>query len=129
MYRGMDMEAFYCAMCPEEKMEHLLIPSLGVAFITVNEYHDLEPWEISRPGPEIVLLDTSDYMNSVILEGKESLITTLRTEYDILLNQAVKCLEKAREAHMRVEEMYIPNMRFFEISRLGEEVAAELKKL
>ena len=68
-------------------------------------------------------------MNSVILEGKESLITTLRTEYDILLNQAVKCLEKAREAHMRVEEMYIPNMRFFEISRLGEEVAAELKKL
>ena len=110
-------------------MEHLLIPSLGVAFITVNEYHDLEPWEISRPGPEIVLLDTSDYMNSVILEGKESLITTLRTEYDILLNQAVKCLEKAREAHMRVEEMYIPNMRFFEISRLGEEVAAELKKL
>lgn len=129
MYRGMDMEAFYCAMCPEEKMEHLLIPSLGVAFITVNEYHDLEPWEISRPGPEIVLLDTSDYMNSVILEGKESLITTLRTEYDILLNQAVRCLEKAREAHMRVEEMYIPNMRFFEISRLGEEVAAELKKL
>ena len=30
---------------------------------------------------------------------------------------------------MRVEEMYIPNMRFFEISRLGEAVAAELKKL
>ena len=129
LYRGMDVEAYYCSMCPEEKIEHLLIPSMGLAFITVNEYHDLEPWEIAQPGPEIVLLDTSDYMNCVLLEGKEPLITALKTEYDMLLRQAVKCLGKAREAHDRVEEMYIPNMHFAEISELREQVMQEIRTL
>lgn len=129
VYRGMDIETYYCAMCPEEKIEHLLIPSLGLAFISANEYHDLEPWEISRQGPEIVLLDTSDYMNSVILEEKETLISTLRTEYDILLKQAVKCLGKASDIHQKIEEMYIPNMRFAEINTMSDQLTEKLKAL
>ena len=129
VYRGLDVETFYCAMCPDEKIEHLLIPSLGIAFVTVNEYHDLEPWEISQAGPELILLDISDYMNSVVLEGREALLTTLKTEYDILLHHAVKCLQKAKEAHLRVEEMYIPNMNFSRISTLRDEILEELKAL
>lgn len=142
IYRGLDVETYYCAMCPEEKIEHLIIPALGLAFITVNEYHDMEPWEIGgvdllalddrtslekEDQPEIILLDTSDYMNHVTLAQCSELIDSLRSEYDILLEKTVKCLEKAKRIHMKVEEMYIPNMNFTQISRLGEAVIEELK--
>jgi len=127
--RGLDVEMYYCSMCPDEKIEHLVIPALQTAFVTVNEYHDIEPWEITPPCGELVLLDLSDYMNSVILEGRETLLDTLKTEYEILINQAVKCLQKAKEAHLHVEELYIPNMNFTEISRLQKETLEELKGL
>ncbi len=129
-YRGLDTENYYCSMFPDEKMEHLIIPSVGTAFVTVNEYHDLEPWELMREnGPEIVLLDTCDYMDSWKLEENEMLLNTLRTEFDILLHQAVKCLGKAKMIHMRVEELYVPNMNFDEIQQLGDRLIDELKGL
>ena len=129
IYRGLDIEAFYCAMSPDEKMEHLLIPSIGAAFITANAYHDLEPWEICPEGPEIVLLDAEDYMDPVKLEENRSLILSLQTEYDILLQRAVKCLAKAKEIHAAVEEMYVPNMNFGEIEKLRQKTCEQLRAL
>lgn len=129
IYRGLDVEAFYCAMCPDDKIEHLIIPELSVAFVTVNRYHDLEPWEIAMEGPELVLIDISDFMDRRKLEEREPLIHALQTEYDILLGRAVKCLKKARDIHTSVENFYVPHMNFNEIEKLREQVTEELKKL
>jgi len=79
--------------------------------------------------PEIILLDACDYMDRCRLEENEVLLTALRMEYDILINQAVKCLEKAHKIHQRVEELYIPNMNFDKIQQLGDQLIEELKGL
>lgn len=129
IYRGLDVETYYCAMCPDEKIEHLIIPAIGTAFITVNEYHDLEPWEITQEGPDMVLIDVSDFMDPVKIQEYKTLLQALHTEYDILLRRAVKCLEKAKDIHQSVENLYVPNMNFVEISRLREQVMEELKEL
>ncbi len=127
--RGLDVEAYYCAMSPDEKIEHLLIPAVGAAFITANPYHDLEPWEICREGSELILMDAEDYMDPVKLEESRSLIESLKSEYDALLNRAVKCLEKAREVHSEMEEMYVPNMNFAEVEKLRQKICEELNVL
>ena len=127
--RGLDIEAYYCAMSPDEKIEHLLIPAVGTAFITVNPYHDLEPWEICTEGPEIVLMDAEDYMDSMKLEECRSLIESLQKEYDVLLHRAVECLEKAKDVHSEIEEMYVPNMNFAEIEKLRQKICEELQEL
>lgn len=130
IYRGLDLECYYCAMDPEEKIEHILVPELKLAFVTVNEYHDMEPWEIVREdggGQEIVLIDINDFMNPAVMNREEDLLKELHTEYDILLGKTVQCLSKAKAHHMQVEEMYIPNMNFTRISKLAEEVIEELK--
>ncbi len=70
IYRGLDVETFYCPLCPDEKIDHLLIPGIKTVFWTVNAYHDLEPWKIIEDDGkdrEIILLDVSDYMNSLIM--------------------------------------------------------------
>lgn len=119
IYRGLDVECFYCPMCPEEKIEHLIIPDLKTAFITTNEYHDIEPWEISdlwENDREIILIDMNDYMNSCKIEKNSDLLTSLKEEFDILLNRGFSNLSKAKENHLKVENMYIPNMNFTEVS-------------
>ena len=132
IYRGLDIETYYCAMCPEEKIEHIVIPQLKLAFVTVNEYHDLEPWEISGEDGEdqdIILIDMNDFMDSMIIEKNRELAEALRTEFDILLNKTVKCLGKAKNTHLMVEDMYIPNMNFTQIGNLAETVLEELKNM
>lgn len=129
IYRGIDVEAYYCSMCPEEKTEHILIPQLKTAFITVNSYHDIEPWEISscdEEEKEIILVDMNDYMNVLELKKNENLIETLEEEYEILINKGIKNLALAFKTHLKVEELYIPNMNFVKITALRERLQEEL---
>ena len=129
IYRGLDVECYYCPMCPEQKIEHIIIPSLKIAFVTMNEYHDIEPWEISdlwENDQEIILVDMNDYMNSIDIEKNIELISSLREEFDILLNKTFNNLNKAKKTHMLVEDMYIPNMNFTEVGKLVENTIAEI---
>lgn len=129
IYRGFDTEAYYCSLGPDEKIDHLLIPQLKLAFVTVNEYHDIEPWEICDEDgrvQEITLLDISDYMDCVEIAQNGELLECLQDELNALLNRAVECLKKAKELHLQVESMYVPNMNFTGINRLLEETILEL---
>ena len=136
VYRGFDTEVFYCPMGPDEKIDHIIVPQLSLAFITVNEYHDLEPWELfdeeedsEEREKELTLIDISDYMKQHVLEENTLPMAELKEEYEILLGRAIKALECARKAHMKVESMYIPNMNFTRISALSDEVFEELSKI
>ena len=131
VYRGFDIETYYCSMSPDEKIEHIVIPELKTAFISVNRYHDIEPWEIvnveGKP-QEISFIDINDYMDAMVLQNNEELIENLNDEYDILLNKTVRYLAKAKQAHMTVENMYIPNMNFTQSGALAEELIKEVEK-
>ena len=129
IYRGLDVEVYYCPMCPEEKIEHIVIPELKTAFVTMNRYHDIQPWEIPAPdesGQEIILIDMEDYMNILNIGKNSELIQSLNEEYDILLNKSVKHLSLARDTHLMVEKMYIPNMNFTQLSDMRDKLQAEL---
>lgn len=132
IYRGLDVETFYCPMAPEEKIEHIIIPKLNTAFITLNDYHDIEPWEISdlwEKDREIILIDMNDYMNNITLAQNAELLHSLKEEYDILLNRTFNNLAKAKNTHLLVEKMYVPNMNFTEISKLIENLTNEVGHL
>ena len=132
VYRGFDTESFYCPMEPDEKIDHLIIPELSLAFISVNEYHDLEPWEVIRDDDsrqDITLMDISDYMDSVFIETNSELIKSLRNEFDVLLGKGIRALSNAKNTHMKVEELYIPNMNFTRVSALCDEICGELEKI
>jgi hypothetical protein len=137
IYRGLDTELFYCPMCPEEKIEHIIIPKIKTAFITVNNYHDIEPWEIASDNEddlderkqEIILIDAGDYMDTVEIERNGDIIGALEEEYEILLNKGINQLSKARDKHMLVEKMYMPNMNFMDLSKLIADLTEELMNI
>lgn len=130
VFRGLDVELYYCPISPERKIEHIIIPQLKTAFVTTNKFHDVLPWELcSDEMKEIVMIDMGDFMDFVALEKELLLLENLNTELDILLNEAVKCLENAKKNHAAVESLYIPNMNFTEINALRNKVVEKIEAL
>lgn len=129
VYRGFDVEAFYCPMDPRRKIEHLLVPELGLAFVTTNKWHDLEPWEIcsdTENGCEITLMDIHDYQSAYFVEQNAPVLSKLSKLYQQMIEESISALSHAKENHDVVEKMYIRNMNFDKIDELVEKTVGAL---
>lgn len=124
LYRGLDVEAYYCPVKPDTKIEHLLIPQLNIAFVSLNSYHDLEPWERSE---EVKLIDMNDIINWSRLEEFRPMISDCESRLEELLEEAVKCIVRAKKEHDRLESYYIPNMDFQKIDGLRDEIIGKIE--
>ena len=96
--RGFSVEAFYCPMSPENKLEHIVINDIKAVFTTYNHNHHYL-------GNDTVDLD--EYLTQMPLEtdGAYSLANSL-------LEQATTSLGEARAAHSFLENFYTPAMDF-----------------
>ena len=125
LYRGMDVEAYYCPMKPDQKIEHLLIPRLDIGFVSLNAYHDLEPWEREE---EVQLIDMNDIINWSRLEEKKAMLADCERRMDELLHEAIRCIVRAKKEHDRLESYYIPNMDFKKIDALRDEIIGKIEE-
>ncbi len=131
VYRGFAVEEYYCPLKPETKIEHLIIPELSIGFVTANEYHDIEPWQINAMSDgtyaDIVMIDMNDLVNAVQIGGHEALLNDCRKYTHDLMNKSVECIKNAKHEHDILESYYIPNMDFKKIDALRDEIIAKIK--
>lgn len=111
--RGYKVEMYHCALNPE-KVEHVVIPELSVAFTKSIEPHKYS----SKPGDEIIDMDMC--LDPEIVEKYEKLVEENEMIFNQLFNRAVKFISQAKKTHDLVETYYVPNMDFEAISRLWE---------
>jgi len=102
--KGYDVEAYYCALNPL-KLEHLVIPKLGVALATSNEYHNITK-------KDIVPINLDEYIDEKILDKYKSELEFNKGQFDSIMDSAIKTIAKAKEIHDRMETYYISNMDF-----------------
>lgn len=93
-------------------MEHLVVPELSLAFITANEYHDVEPWQLPEGTESIELLDMDDMANASVIERRKKLLDESQNLCDMMMKKAIECIEEAKKEHDVLESYYIPNMDF-----------------
>lgn len=117
--KGLDTEAYYCPLDPT-KVEHILIPALGVSMTTA-----VEPHITSTDGAEMVI-----NMNECLKPE-----TTIRyadvVEYDrqmfwALFTKAVSHINYSKRLHDELETYYIPYMNFDGIQELWERTLARV---
>ncbi|MCL2495055.1 MAG: hypothetical protein FWE98_05300 [Oscillospiraceae bacterium] len=104
LLRGLDCESLCCPLAPGTP-EHLIIPKLDLGFFTKSR---LWPAEFPAHAREI------DFF-ALLGEGVEAHREALDYNdamFDELAGRAVKTLAVQREAHDRVEEIYIAGMDF-----------------
>lgn len=116
--RGFNVEAFYCALDPY-KVDHLIIPRLGVALITANQAHSYNLEEAYR------VIDTKTLFPP--LPGEiEKEIDDFHNKYRDALRGAINFINNAKYLHDRLEEYYILNMRFAEIEKMRRDLLKQI---
>ncbi len=135
VYRGYDAECFYCPMKPNEKIEHIIIPEIKVAFITTNDFHDMEPWQVfdeekegsDEPEKDVILLDISDYMNGNYVESRQGDIDMLQKHMNEQLRNGISYLAEAKKYHSQVEKIYIESMNFGLLNKFVDNLIESMK--
>ncbi|MDP4108911.1 MAG: hypothetical protein Q8878_02670 [Bacillota bacterium] len=120
---GHDAFVCYCPLNPEGKIDHVLIPSLSLAFITTNDSLPLE----SDPDRHIRLdayIDHDRY-----LDEREKLRHWKKT-FHTLLDNAIDSLHASKQLHDDLEKFYVPAMDFNKVNSLFDTLCpAILSKL
>ena len=117
-----EVYACYCPMNPEHKLEHLLLPGLGVAFVTSS---DIYPYD-GKPFRRVRLDACLDIER---LRGQRPRLRFLRKTERALMHEATEALGEAKTAHDKLEALYNPHVDFEGVYREAEKAAEELLQL
>lgn len=117
---GLPLTSCYCSLFPDSRLEHLLLPSCRVAFVTVSAAHTLS-------GGRVIDLRGA-YRTA---PGQSGQLQRYRLQEQALLDGAADCMRQALAVHDRLEEHYIHAMDFGfaekTATRLGETLHALLE--
>ena len=118
-YRGFKVEGYYCPMKPSTKLEHLLIPELGVAFVTSNQYHTIKEETLDA---EVISINLADIIRYNVIKYQKDILEDSQIQMEKLLEKAIFCLSQAKKEHDELEKFYVPNMDFMKIDALRQEL-------
>ncbi|MDK2801643.1 MAG: hypothetical protein PWQ70_3262 [Clostridiales bacterium] len=117
--RGIDVEVYYCPMEPENRIEHVIIPELNLAFTTSNEYHTITI-------DTATVIELNHYLNKNILDKYSEVLTYDIESFNALLNKAIETIKEAKKAHDVMETYYIPNMDFGHVQVCQDKILARI---
>lgn len=116
--RGLRTEVFHCPMNPE-KIEHVTIPEIDCAVVTSHTPHHYERHDATVVNMNECLNERGRVAHHRELHKNDYL-------QEELMGQAFFYLQKAKEIHDELEDFYIGNMDFAEISALRERVVERI---
>ncbi len=103
--RGCFVITCRCALHPDDKIDHLILPGLGIAFLTSN------PWHTCRfPGQKNI--HCSRFMDTVHLRLSHNRMRFNQKTADSFLEQAIELMAQARSCHDSLEACYAPAVDF-----------------
>lgn len=116
---GYDVESFHCALDPH-RIEHLVIPELGVGVITSEYPHTFEP------RGDDVLIDTAQAVDARALARASGDLNASREMYGRAMEMAIAWLARAKAIHDELERLYVDGMDFAAVDDLRRDLLARI---
>ncbi|MCR5817026.1 MAG: ATPase [Ruminococcus sp.] len=116
--RGYDVILCVTQLLGCDVTEHIIIPELDAAFMSVNKLTD-----IGRTGRAVNL---SKYYDEQMMTQKAPRLRLNRSAARTLTDEAAKTLTLAKQAHDEIEKYYISAMDFSAIDRVGDRLIAKI---
>lgn len=117
--RGHSLITCPCAMHPEDKIDHILIPDLGLAFVTDNSWH---PVQIS--GAQAVRC--TRFLDREHLAGYRARLRFNTRAAGELIDQAVALMAQAKSCHDELENYYQAAVDFDQVAQVTQDCARML---
>lgn len=118
---GYDCYVCYSPFHPDTQIQHILIPELSLGFVTRNRWIPLEQVKVGK------VIHATRFFDKEILKKKKQRLSFCRKTAAVIMEEAVKALEKAKAAHDILEDYYIPNVDFSAVERITEDFYQKIK--
>jgi len=112
--RNFSIISGYCVTSPHEKLEHIIIPKLKLAFLTSNKFHRVE---YLKPQKRV---KASNFTDVAELNNKKNYITFNKKASKSFLEETVRCMQEAKKHHDALESFYIPCVDFDEVNKIQD---------
>lgn len=116
---GLSIITCPCAMAPKRKTDHIIIPSLSLAFCTANRYLPVTCDTQRR-------IHARRFRNLEVQKQRRPRLSFNRRAVYELLGGAVELLDQAKQLHDHIERYYMDAMDFEEIDRMTGKLIDEL---
>lgn len=117
--RGYTIYTCPCAMHPEDKIDHILVPALGLAFLTDNSWHPAQ-----FPGQQTVRC--TRFVDGVNLANYRARLRFNRRAAEELIQQAVALMAQAKACHDELETYYRAAVDFDAVEAVTQRCAQQL---
>lgn len=117
---GYDVISCYCPISPHNKIEHLLIPELGIALMTENRFHDLSCITPERR------IHAKRFLQTDALRRHKKRLSFYQKAASQLIEQAVQILSENKEMHDLLEQLYLKAMDFSMMDDVIENLVAQI---
>ena len=117
--RGYDIITCPCALHPEDKIDHVLIPSLRLAFVTDNSWHTA-----SLPGQQAVRC--TRFLDKSNLSGFRARLRFNSRAAQELIQQASALMASAKSCHDELESYYRAAVDFGVVEQITRDCARTL---
>lgn len=118
--RGYHIITCPCAMHPEDKIDHIIIPSLRLAFLTDNRWHPVQ-----IPGVQAVRC--TRFVDRENLSGYRARLRFNERAAAELLEQAIALMAQAKSCHDELETYYRAAVDFAQVEQVTQECKAMLE--
>lgn len=108
-----------CPLSPEEKLDHLLLPDLGLAFVTDNSWHPME-----FPGARRIRCRR--FADRALLAACRVRLGFDKRAARSLLEETSAAQRDAAQIHSELEACYHPCVDFAEVEKVWQRTAAQL---
>lgn len=119
---GYDIISCYCPLSPFDKLEHLMIPALGLGFFTADSRYDLgvAPYRV---------VSARRFTDPEVIRRHKKRIAFNRKAANQMLEKAGSLVAEAKELHDQLERYYIAATDFEKVARKGDALLEQIKQL
>ena len=120
---GFNVELYHCPINPK-KVQHAVVPGLGVALISSEWPHLIAPMEdIDR------VIEAGQILSTKIAGKYRFFVSDAKQRFQDVLEKAVKCFHQAKQEYDKVQAIYSESMDFSQVERLGDGILGEILEL
>lgn len=120
--RGLDIITCYCSLAPAEKIEHILIPSLSIGFVTSNSWHNYDI-------PAFRAIHSQRFTDNEQIRTKRQRLSFNKKAARELLKEASNILSQALQIHDELESYYINAMDYEKLNEIKQSILKKVKSL
>ncbi len=126
--KGHGIITCYCSMSPYDKIEHIIIPKLNLAFVTCNTYHcSYFLTGKTKSNANIRRIHTTRFCNKEGMNLRKKRFRFNNKATKQLILQAQQLMGQIKQCHEKIESYYVKSADFPALDRAYNKIVEQIK--